>query len=97
MRPLSLVISKKIEEKLRTKHGIDPTEVEECFYNRTKGTLIDDREDHKTNPPSEWFIAKTDKDRLLKVIFVLEDGKIHIKSCFDADSASIRIYKRKAK
>ena len=97
MRPLLLVISKKIEVKLRTKHSIEPAEVEECFYNRTKGSLIDNRENHKTKPPTEWFIAKTDNERLLKVIFVLENGKIYIKSCFDADSASIRIYERKAK
>lgn len=97
MRPLALVISKKIEEKLRTKHNIDLTEVEECFYNRVKDTLIDNREHHKTKPPSEWFIAKTDKERLLKVIFVLESGKIFIKSCFDADKVSIRIYNNQAK
>lgn len=48
MRPLLLVISKKIEVKLRTKHSIEPAEVEECFYNRTKGSLIDNRENHKT-------------------------------------------------
>jgi len=94
VRSLSLVISKKIEVKHRTKQ---PAEVEECFYNRTKGSLIDNRENHKTKPPTEWFIAKTDNERLLKVIFVLENGKIYIKSCFDTDSASIRIYERKAK
>jgi hypothetical protein len=97
MRPLALVISPKIEEKLRTKHKIEPTEVVECFYNRTKGTLIDTREAHKTKPPSEWFIAKTDKERLLKVIFVLDNGEIFIKSCFDADKTSIRIYEKLAK
>ena len=84
MRPLALVISPKIEEKLRTKHDIEPAEVAECFYNRTKGTLIDTREEHKTKPPSEWLIAKTDK------------GKIFIKSCFDADKTSIRIYNKLA-
>ena len=85
MRPLALVISPKIEEKLRTKHDIEPAEVAECFYNRTKGTLINTREEHKTKPPpSEWFIAKTDK------------GQIFIKSCFDADKTSIRIYNKLA-
>ena len=51
MRPLALVISPKIEEKLRTKHDIEPAEVAECFYNRTKDTLVDTREEHKTKPP----------------------------------------------
>lgn len=97
MRPLALVISPKIEEKLRNKHNIEPTEVAECFYNRTKGTLIDNREEHKTRPPSEWFIAATDKERLLKVIFVLDNEKIFIKSCFDADKTSVRIYEKQAK
>ena len=43
----------QIEEKLRAKHDIEPAEVTECFYNRTKCTLIDTREEHKTKPPSE--------------------------------------------
>jgi hypothetical protein len=96
MRPLALVISPKIEEKLRAKHDIEPAEVTECFYNRTKGALIDTREEHKTKPPSEWFIAKKDKGRLLKVIFVPDKGQIFIKSCFDADKTSIRIYNKLA-
>ena len=51
MRPLALVISPKIEEKLRTKHDIEPAEATQCFYNRTKDTLVDTREEHKTKPP----------------------------------------------
>lgn len=97
MRPVSLVISATIKAKLKNKHGVSVEEVEQCFYNRTHNTLVDTRERHKTQPPTEWFIAKTDMDRLLKVVFVLEDGKVFIKSCFEADNKSIRIYTKLAK
>ena len=67
MRSLALVISPKIEEKLRTKHDIEPAEVAECFYNRTKGTLIDTREEHKTKPPplANGLLPKQTKDKSL--------------------------------
>jgi hypothetical protein len=97
MRPIPIIISKKIEQKLNTKHRVNRTEVEECFFNRVKGNLIDSRGDHRTKPPTEWFIAKTDSERLLKVVFVFDHGKVFIKSCFDADKESIRIYNKVAK
>ena len=90
-------MSAKIKAKLQEKHQVTPQELAECFYNRTFPTLIDSRENHRTDPPTEWFIATTDKGRELKVIFILDDGVIYIKSAFDADKQSIRIYKSKAK
>tara|TARA_B110000090_G_C13069235_1_gene326588 strand:- start:295 stop:588 length:294 start_codon:yes stop_codon:yes gene_type:complete len=97
MTDLPFQLSAKIRAKLKQKHQVEPQEVAECFYNRTGSTLIDTRENHKTDPPTEWFVAKTDKGRALKIIFIMDAGVIHIKSSFDADKQSIRIYKLKAK
>lgn len=97
MRQHPFSISPKIKAKLKQKHNVSLQEVAQCFYNRSHGTLIANREAHKTQPPIQWFIAKSDKGRILKVIFVLENGKVYIKSCFDADKASQRIYERLAK
>ena len=90
MRPI--IISQQVIEKLRIKHDVHRREVEQCFENKVGNFLIDEREDHQTDPPSLWFIAPTNCDRLLKVICMFIDGNIHIKSAFDPDAEEISIY-----
>jgi hypothetical protein len=67
---MKLIISPNIEKKLKEKHEVLPKEVMQCFENRVGALLQDTREDHKTDPPTEWFIAETNSGRSLKV-FVL--------------------------
>ncbi|PDP89785.1 ADP-ribosyl-(dinitrogen reductase) hydrolase [Enterobacter cloacae] len=78
-----MVISKEIEEKLRTKHQVTNKEVYECLANCKGNLLIDNREQHRTNPPTNWIIAETNRRRELKVCFMIIDGDIHIKSAFE--------------
>ena len=87
-----VVISPLIKDKLEQKHRVKPGEVHECFFNQSGPYVEDTEEDHKTDPPSYWFIAPTNRDRLLKVIFVLRDGNLYLKSAFDANPKSQRIY-----
>lgn len=91
---LPLVISPETLKKLEEKHGVNRREIEQCFENRTGTYLGDDREEHKTNPPTLWFVAPTNCDRLLKVIFVFEDGNIFIKSAYEPSDKVVEIYKR---
>ncbi len=72
-------------------------EVEQCFENRDGSFLKDSREAHLTDPPTLWFIAETNKGRLLKVCFVNQENKIFIKTSYEPNSAEIEIYNRKAK
>ena len=88
----NLVIAPAIREKLTTDHGVKEGEVHECFMNRVGPYLDDEEEEHQTDPPTEWFLAETDKGRLLKVIFVCRDGNIYLKSAYDANPKTIRIY-----
>ncbi|MDO9316601.1 MAG: ADP-ribosyl-(dinitrogen reductase) hydrolase [Gammaproteobacteria bacterium] len=92
---MEITFSPDIQKKLLAKHKVLREEVEQCFYNRRGKLLEDSREEHKTTPPTQWFIAETDKRRKLKVIFVL-DGDVRVKSAYDADEESIRIYKKHA-
>ena len=92
---MEILYSPKVLKKLIKKHKITTDEVEQCFYNRRGNLLEDAREEHKTTPVTQWFVAETDNRRKLKVIFVL-DGDIHIKSAYDAKKEIIRIYKAKA-
>ncbi|TAM89700.1 MAG: DUF4258 domain-containing protein [Candidimonas sp.] len=89
---IPLVISPPIREKLERKHQVRESEIRECFLNHDGQYLEDIRENHLTDPPTVWFIGRTYQGRELKVIFVHRDGNIHIKSAYDADSDSKRIY-----
>lgn len=81
-----------IERKLKVKHNVLPSEVLECFANVQRGFLEDTREDHKTDPPTYWFVEQTDKGRWLFVAFMMIGGKIVVKTAFDADENRRKIY-----
>ncbi len=65
-----LHISDVVEKKLKEVHQVDQFEILQCFENRTRSSLIETREEHKTDPPTRWFIAETDAGRRLKVVFI---------------------------
>ena len=90
---MALIISAKVLAKLAAK--IPPVardEVIQCFANRTGLNLIDDREEHESDPPTQWFIAETDYGRKLKVAFILRDKNIHLRSAYDANQKWIKKY-----
>lgn len=89
---MRLVISDAIRAKLEVKHGVTAKDVRECFENRTGGYLTDDREDHRTDPPTLWFIACNNHNRLLKVCFVLRDGTVYLRTCYPPNQVEISIY-----
>ncbi|MDW8324344.1 MAG: ADP-ribosyl-(dinitrogen reductase) hydrolase [Burkholderiales bacterium] len=90
----NLHISVKVLAKLEQKHGVSRREVEQCFENREGPLLIDDREEHRSDPPTHWFIAPTNRGRLLKVVFVPSEGKIHLRTCYEPNETEIRIYSK---
>lgn len=92
----SIVISKSIAAKLQDKHKVCRREVEQCFENRIGGFLLDNREEHATEPPTMWFIAETNQGRALKVAFVQKDGKIHIKTCYEPSQRATDVYNKLA-
>lgn len=94
---MSILITKEIEDKLREKHQVTPKEIAECLQNMNGGLLIDGRDKHKTNPPTNWFIAETNHKRVLKVCFMLIAGDFHIKSAFEPNDDEVRIYNKYGK
>ena len=94
---LEIKISKNIIDKLHKKHRDIEDEVSECFLNREKSFLEDTRLTHRTDPPTMWFIAKTDHNRLLKIVFIeLIDGKYEIKTAYEPNEKEVKIYERYA-
>lgn len=93
----NIVIVPEIRHKLETKHQVREIEVHQCFLNRDGPYIEDTEEEHETESgyPTEWFIAETDKGRLLKVCFVCENGNVYVKSAFDANQKSLDIYEEK--
>ena len=89
---LHIKCSAIVLDKLRNKHNVSYTEVNQCFINRDGGFLEDPREDHKTNPVTEWFIAETNKGRKLKVCFVQIGTEIDVKTAFEPNSKEIAMY-----
>jgi uncharacterized DUF497 family protein len=89
---MALIISPAVKAKLADKHGVSEDDVRQCFANRAPKLLEDNRADHKTNPPTQWFIAETDQGVELKVCFVLERGNIYLKTAYRPNNEERRIY-----
>jgi hypothetical protein len=91
-------MSPEVEKKLKQKHNVMKSEVAECFDNRVRSYLTDNREEHKTDPPMKWFIALTDKDRELKVVFIYypKDFLIDIRSAFPPNEIEKKVYADKS-
>lgn len=89
---MALIISPQTEAKLNGKHGVTRLEVEQCFSNRTGQLLEDAREQHRTDPPTWWFIAPTNKGRLLKVCFVARDGNLYLRTAYPPNDNELCLY-----
>lgn len=88
-----LILSSKVQEKLASKEPpVTRGEIEECFANRTGVYLLDQREQHKSDLPTQWFIAETDYGRKLKICFLQYEDKIVIRTAYDPNAEELRIY-----
>jgi hypothetical protein len=94
---MAIIISPRVRKKLAEKDPpVAEQEIIECFENRSKRALIDDRQQHRTKPPTRWFIAKTDARRRLKIVFITYPSGDHvIKSAFEPNADENWIYENK--
>jgi len=87
-----------VAAKLAEKHGVTADDVRQCFENRDGGFLEDDREQHRTDPPTQWFIGETNQRRKVKVVFIQRQTasgvRIDIRSAFPPNEEEIRIYEK---
>ena len=90
-----LIISTKVKNKLLQKHEVTEKEVRECFMNRERTALKDEREEHQSDPPTMWIIAKTDHLRELKLVFMVTDGGVILKTAYEPNQREMQIYKSK--
>jgi hypothetical protein len=93
---MKIIISEAVLLKLKVKHKVSEKEVSQCFLNRSGGILLDSRDEHKTQPQTFWFVAPTNNNRLLKIIYISDGNLIFIKSAYDAKENIVRIYEKYA-
>jgi hypothetical protein len=55
--------------------------------------LEDTREDHATDPPTRWFIARTNHRRLLKLAYVCRGNNIYIRTAYEPNAVELSIYR----
>ena len=90
----NLFISDSVSIKIQTKHQVNRSEVVQCFTNRSGKLLLDTREKHQTKPPTLWFIAKTNKNRSLKIVYIQSKDKVQLKSAFEPNEIEFEIYRK---
>jgi uncharacterized DUF497 family protein len=95
---MNISISPRVLAKLVGKHGVSGPEVWECFLNRDGGLLEDVRERHRSVPPTQWFIAATNKGRILKIVFILrrtaDVARCEIRTAYEPSAEEVRIYRK---
>lgn len=89
-----LIISDKIRMKIgdASHGGITDKEVRECFMNRCGKVVRDDREQHRTDPPTQWFVAETHLGKKLKIVYVEDDEHVYLKSAYLATKTIQEIF-----
>ena len=90
----NLKITASIQHKLKTKHLVEVAEVRQCFLNKNGKLLTDSRALTKTNPPTLWFIAKTNNNRLLKIVYIQKGVQLILKTAYEPNEAELAIYAR---
>lgn len=91
---MEIYISESVANKLREKHSVSEQEVLECFQNAQPTFILDDRPEHRTTPPTVWFIAHTNNRRLLKIVFINASSYKIVKSAYPPSNQTIRLYIR---
>lgn len=86
---MALIVSQKIKAKLATKHKVTLDEVREAFADRPDYVVIDEREDHASDPPTYWFIASTDGGRLLKVVYIQRGHDVYLRTAYTANQDEV--------
>jgi hypothetical protein len=91
---ISLTIQKKIGDP---SHGsVVEREVRECFMNRCGRVCTDDREEHRTDPATQWFVSETHVGRLLKIVYVEDNEHVYLKSAYPATKVVQEMFNRNA-
>jgi len=54
---------------------------------------VDNRALTKTNPPTLWFLALTNRNRYLKIVYIQKNMEVHLKTAFEPNDEELAIYR----
>lgn len=94
-----LYITEKIKTKLNNKHSLKVDVIEQVWKDYNGITLVDTREEHRTHPPTEWFIGTSTNGVAIKIVFVPHkeiEGLVFLKTAYKPSSREIEIYKKRS-
>lgn len=83
----ALVIHDAILSKIAKQDhgGLTRADIEDCFRNRCGRKCLDTRPQHATPPhDTYWFVSSDKNGRRIKIVFLMIDGQIILKSAFPA-------------
>ena len=85
--------SPSVADKILHGHGVTSDEIHECFLNRDGPPFEDTRLGNRTDdPPTYWFIAFTDRERRLKIVYMDYPDRIQIKTAYPPNEREIALY-----
>lgn len=90
-----IVVSEKTLQKVLDKHNVTRSEIEQCFDNRSGTLETDTRERHRSDPPTQWFISTTHRNRLLKICFIRRGSELHVRTAYEPNDEEISLYESK--
>jgi len=95
---MAVVIGLGVRQKLAFKiPPVSESEIRECFENLLYDPIEDAREEHRTRPPTMWFIGETNQFRRLKVVYIqTRAGDLLIKTAYEPDDIEEWIYEQEA-
>ncbi len=88
-----LYVTKNVENKIKEFHNVEVIEAEEAFANFNGRMLQDDRLQHKTKPPTYWFLSTTFDGRLLKLVVKIDFA--FLKTAYKPSEEEIIYYEEK--
>lgn len=91
-----IIIYSSISEKLKNKHGVSASEVEEVFLNREGLLAKEVRPQHQGLEDRFWFISTTDRGRELKVVFFIdpEENAPVIITAYEPNDDEVNLYEK---
>lgn len=96
----ALLIHDVILQKIaRPDHGeLTRADIEECFRNRCGRKCVDNRPQHASPPHNTyWFVSSDKNGRRIKIVFLMIDGRIILKSAFPANAVVESVFQKFAK
>lgn len=91
-----MIIYPSILDKLKNKHGVSASEVEQLFLNRTGSLAKEVRAQNQGDEDRFWFIETLDKGRELKVVFFMDpdENVPGIITAYEPNDDEVNLYEK---